>query len=82
MVISYRWWRDSGKNIKPEHVEALEERAEERIQEMMGQGFTSGELTDNIHMTDKDSEDGVEYTGHWEVEKSTLFVYVSLQSSA
>jgi len=66
-VITYRWWRSNKQEIKPEHVEALEETADARITEMMKDGFTSGELNDNIHMTDDDPEDGIEYTGYWEV---------------
>ena len=64
-TITYRWWRDG--EIKPEHIPALEERADERIVEMTAQGYTSGELNDNIRMTDDDPEDGVEYTGWWEI---------------
>ncbi len=66
-TITYRWWRDGETEIKPEHIAALEERADDRIAEMTGQGYTSGELNDNIRMTDDDPEDGVEYTGWWEV---------------
>ena len=62
--ITYRWWRKKG-DIKPEHIEALKESAEERIAEMRAQGFLHGELHDNIRMTEKDGEDGVEYTGWW-----------------
>ena len=69
ITITYRWWRTDGKAIKPAHVEALEERAEEQVQEMMGKGCREGELTDNIHMTDHDPEDGVGYEGFWQVEK-------------
>jgi len=67
-VITYRWWRSNKQEIKPEHVEALEETADDRIAEMLNEGCTSGELNDNIHMTDDDPEDGVEYTGWWEVK--------------
>jgi hypothetical protein len=66
-LITYRWWRDGKKEIKPEHVPALEERADEIIAEMMAQGLNCGELNDNIHMTDDDPEDGVEYSGWWAV---------------
>jgi hypothetical protein len=80
-LIKYRWrtdvvlvQRDGRRNalgiIKPEHVTALEESAEERIAEMMAQGYTCGELNDNIRMTDDDPENGVEYTGWWEVSTS------------
>lgn len=68
-LITYRWWRDSKKEIKPEHIPALEERAFERIVEMMQQGYTSGELDDSIRMTIADPEDGVAYTGWWEVSE-------------
>lgn len=64
--ITYRWWRDDG-DIKPEHEEALEERAQDRISEMTKEGYTSGELIDYIRMTDDDPEDGVEYHGWWEI---------------
>lgn len=66
-VINYRWWRADGKEIKKEHIGALEESAEERIAEMRTKGFTSGDLHDNVHMTDDDPEDGIEYTGWWDI---------------
>ncbi len=66
--ITYRWWRASKKAIKPEHVEALNRHAEEHITEMMKDGYTSGELHDNVSMTRKDPHAGVEYTGYWEVK--------------
>ena len=70
ITITYRWWRsDRKKAIKPAHVEALEETAEDRIQEMMGRGCREGELSDSIHMTHRDPADGVEYDGYWQVEK-------------
>lgn len=66
ITITYRWWNDE-KAIKPEHVEALEETAMERIQEQMRQGCTSGQLCDNIHMAD-DPVEGIDYSGWWEVK--------------
>ena len=68
ITITYRWWKDDKKVIKPEHVEALEETAMDRIQEQMGKGWACGDLTDNIHMAD-DPVGGVEYSGWWEVKK-------------
>ena len=65
IVIDYRWWRKEG--IKPEHIEALEESATDHIWEMMAHEYKSGKLNDNIHMTPDDPEDGVEYTGWWEI---------------
>jgi len=66
-LITYRWWRSNGKSIRQEHVEALEESANDRITTMMEAGCTSGELHDNIHRDDEDPVDGVEYTGYWEI---------------
>ena len=58
IIISYRWWRTDGKksNFGPVMQAALEEHAEERISEMMQEGYTSGEL----HFSD-------DIQGHWEV---------------
>lgn len=67
ITITYRWWRDSTKMVKPAHIEALEESAMTQIQKLMGEGCTSGELNDNIHMRG-DPEDGIEYSGWWETK--------------
>jgi hypothetical protein len=67
-TITYRWWRsDSTSDIDQKHIEALEEAAEARIREMTGEGYRAGELSDNVRMTDDDPEDGVEYSGWWEI---------------
>jgi len=65
--ITYYWNRDSkrSKKVKPEHEEALEERALERISEMMKEGYSSGELSDYVRTSDKDGPDGVPYSGWW-----------------
>ena len=63
--ITYHWENEDG--VKPEHTEALEESAWDRIVEMAKEGYTGGELHDNIHMTDDDPEDGVKYSGWWEM---------------
>jgi len=65
-TITYRWWRNSGEEVKPNHIEALEEAAMSRIQEMIAEGYNSGQLFDNILMDDNDGKDGVEYVGWWE----------------
>jgi len=69
-TISYRWWRDGNKTVKKAHVEALKESAMERITSQMSEGFSSGELNDNIHMTNRDPEDGIEYHGFWQVKEN------------
>lgn len=70
--ITYNWWRigKTGKthNILPRHTDFLEESAMERISEKMKEGYTSGELYDNIRSDDRDGQDGTEYRGHWEIK--------------
>jgi len=70
-VIRYRWWRNDKSEIKPEHIKPLEDAANDIILKMMSEGYISGVLNDNIHMTDDDPQDGVEYRGWWEVSTST-----------
>ena len=70
--ITYRWSKDDSSEIKTNHQEALDESAQSRIFEMMQQGYTSGELHDNVRMDDEDGEDGVEYSGWFEVSTETL----------
>lgn len=64
VTITYRWWNEN--EVKPEHVEALQESAWIRIIEMATQGYTAGELNDNVRTKD-DPEEGVDYTGWWEM---------------
>jgi hypothetical protein len=66
--ITYRWWRDG--DIREAHVGALEEAAMERIQSQMSEGFTGGQLLDNIHMDDEDGKDGIDYEGWWELKET------------
>jgi hypothetical protein len=67
LYITYRWWRPNEEEIKPEHVEALEESAMERINDQMSEGMSSGELHDNILMNDDDGDDGITYQGWWDL---------------
>ena len=69
LSIRYRWWRSGGGDIRPEHVDALDERARDRIFEMAGKDFVAGELCDNIRFDDSDGDDGVEYRGYWRLEE-------------
>lgn len=66
VTISYNWERVDGDKIKLRHQEALEESAMERITHMMSEGYSSGELCDNVRMDDEDG-DGVEYRGWWSI---------------
>ena len=67
---TYRWWRDDGKAIKKSHIPALEDDAISRIGEQMQEGLSSGQLITSIRMTNRDPEDGIEYSGWWETNKN------------
>ena len=73
LVIDYYWRCESfKKGIPPKLAEALEESAEDRIKEMMGQGYLSGELIDYVNMDipgRKTPEDGWECRGWWNLHK-------------
>jgi len=76
IIITYRWWRDEEGEILDHHKEALEESAEKRINEMRVEGYTSGELCDNVFMHDTDiekGEEGISYSGWWEVTAETSY---------
>ncbi len=75
VTINFEWWHDDHDledHIDAEHAEALEETAIDRIIVMMKEGFTSGELSDNISMHDSDGEDGIGYSGWWSLLWKTL----------
>jgi len=69
ITINYEWRALDYENIISEHIKALEETAFDRVVKMMKDGYTSGELHDNIHMLDTDLEDGVNYRGWWSITK-------------
>jgi hypothetical protein len=70
-ITTYRWWRGDKKNIRPDHVDALKESAEERIAQMTNDGYTSGELFGvvSIQGDKKKTDAAIEYTGWWEVRE-------------
>ena len=76
ITITYNWSKNDSGDIKENHKEALEEHAENRILEMTSEGFTSGELSDNIFMNDDDIDEngneGIGYSGWWERKTETL----------
>lgn len=71
-TIHYEWWQSNGMGEpKPEHVQALKERAEDEIiPEQMAQGMVEGELTDNVRMAGE-PEEGTDYRGYWRVTVSS-----------
>jgi hypothetical protein len=74
VTITFTWWHEIGDDtpISPKHQEALEESAIERIQKMWNEGYSSGELYDTVRMFDEDGEDGISYSGWWELNTETI----------
>lgn len=74
VTIEYNWAMDSDSKaeIKEKHQEALEEKAMERVVDMISEGYTSGELCDNVRMDDEDGENGIAYGGWWSITTKTL----------
>ena len=62
MLIVYRWRQSEDKEINEECKEDLEERALKHIHEMMKEGFTSGQLIEEI--------ENIEYEGWWVVSRN------------
>jgi hypothetical protein len=71
LIVNYRWWNDTN-SIKENHIESLGELARERIFEMISNNYTSGELHDYIRIDDNDPDDGIEYTGWWELKEEVI----------
>ena len=63
ITIDFTWWNSEKPKAKigKEVMEMLSYSAKERIKEMSLQGYTSGELVDDI--------DEVNYTGFWEINE-------------
>ena len=74
ITIKYSWRCEKIKGEIPSNLaEALQESAEARIAEMMQEGYTSGELIDNVNMDipkRKTPEDGWECKGWWEAQET------------
>jgi len=65
-TITYRWWRNDGKNIQSLHVKTLEEIANNHISAMIADGFTSGDLHDTLN-------NAVDYSGYWEATTTETY---------
>ena len=72
IIITYHWKCNSfPKGIPKPLANVLEESAEERIFEMRGQGYTSGELHDNVTIDipgRKTPGDGYECHGWFDIK--------------
>lgn len=72
LKISYNWTNNDNESgeVLEHHKEYLEESAFDRIGYMMKQGYTSGELSDNLHsQEDPADHEGTSYSGWWSVSK-------------
>jgi hypothetical protein len=66
--IDYWFQREDGDDVDPRYEDALEDAAMERITSMIGEGYTAGELVENIRLPDDESDDGVAFRGWWSFE--------------
>ena len=69
--VTYRWWRDDGKDIPDSHIDKLDEDARDHMGKLKAEGFSSGEL--NAYIIDSDDvmgRNGTEYSGWWEITVS------------
>jgi hypothetical protein len=62
--------RGSATRIRPEHIEFLEESAEDIIFARLSGGYREGTLCDHIRMDESDGDEGVEYTGWFTIQKT------------
>lgn len=83
VAIEFNWWNEAtNEESIAEHHEALEESAWARIGEMMDDGYTSGELVDNVRMPEADGEGGVSYRVSWSAESIDLDYLLQSAASA
>ena len=65
IIYTFRWWRNDGeKHIQTDHIEYLDNTAEEHIRTMFQNGFTAGELIETLNE--------IEYRGWWERNTEVL----------
>ena len=75
LAIKYNWTCDQGVDPIPEkHREALKDNALERICEMIGEGYASGELNTAVRfgedeVPEEDGDYGLTYSGWWGINQ-------------
>ena len=70
-TIEYRWWipdNESNDEILEDHVEILKDAAEDRIEEMVKEGYSSGQLLYGFTV-DGSIDGSIDYQGWWEYDK-------------
>lgn len=64
--ISVEWWNaDDRSEPKRDYKDELVESAIKQVPGMILEGFTSGQLLENLCVSDKDPNEGVNFVGHW-----------------
>lgn len=77
VTIKFRWWSgvDFIDKFPQDHQERLEQAAMDHISGMIKEGFTSGELREDLWVDAVPpckSSIFIEYLGHWEIEWRTV----------
>ena len=77
ITIDYHWTCDDVGDIPKKHLEALEEDAEERISEMLKEGYLMGELHTYVRygkdiVPEENEDDGLSYSGWWGFKRETI----------
>jgi hypothetical protein len=72
--INYNWTCNQGIEIPEGHKEALEEDAQDRIFQMIKEGYYQGELNTSVRfgrevVPAEDEDEGLSYSGWWSIEK-------------
>ena len=72
ITITYHMFNDEGESPKEGHISEVENDAMSRIMQKLEEGYTSGELHTNIRMLDDDPEEGITYSGWFDIKKETI----------
>lgn len=59
IIITYRWWRNDDEDIVEKYINQLDAEALSKINSMIREGYTSGDLNTSI--------DDIDYQGWWRI---------------
>lgn len=63
--LTYRWWSEDDRGLRPGHIEQLKDLADEVITEQLSEGSVCGHLDAELEL-DEDPTVYVNYRGYWE----------------
>lgn len=77
IIIDYHWCCDQGIPTPRKHEEALTEDAEDRIFDMIKEGYYEGELSTSVRygkeiVPEEDEQNGLSYSGWWRIKRSDV----------